>query len=110
MKEITAYIRPQNLDRIVRHLEELGAPGVTVIEMHSSGYGFKADYFPDRHIIVPPHLVKIEIFCHDDQTELLVDALQQLASTGQQGDGRIFIATIDDVVRVQDGARGPDVL
>ncbi len=112
LKEIKAYIRPFRLEEIVKQLEEHGVPEITVVEVHSVGYGFQPNYFSTarEELKRAPEIVKLEIICRDDQVETLVGILLKLASTQSHGDGRIFISPVDEVVRVRDSRRGAGVL
>jgi len=112
MKEIKAYIRPDRLDEVVRALEEAGAPGITVVEVHPVGHGFEPNYFSQAREEIKRYfnIVKVEVVCREDQVEQLTQIILDLVSTGSHGDGRIFISPIDEAIRIRDNARGPDVL
>ncbi len=112
MKEIKAYIRPYALEQVVHSLESANAPGITVLEVHPVGYGFKPNYFSTSREFMhsAPQIVKLEIICHDEQVEDFVKIIHEHASTGSRGDGRIFISPVDEAIRVRDGQRGAEVL
>ena len=77
---------------IIKRLEEQGAPGITVVEVHPVGYGFEPNYFSKarEELRRTPQIVKLEIVCRDNQVEALVGVLRELAATGLPGDGRIY--------------------
>ena len=115
MKEIKAYIRRDEVNEVVEKLQHAGAPGVSVIEMHPVGYGYEANPFePHRARLVDRYrylsIVKLEIMCCDDQLDTLLDAIQRSSSTGNPGDGMIFVSEIVDAVRIRDGVRGDGAL
>ncbi len=112
MKLITAIVKPFKLDDVRTALETLGIQGLTVSEVQ--GYGRQkghtevyrgAEYEVD---FVPK--IKIEVVVDDFDTQRVSDALVEAARTGKIGDGKIWIATVDDVVRVRTGERGPDAV
>lgn len=112
MREIKAYVRPNNLEEIIKALEKAGAPGITVVEVHPVGYGFEPNYFSRarEEIRRYPEIVKIEMVCRDDQVERFISTILRLACTGSKGDGRIFVSPVDDVIRIRDGSRGVEFL
>ena len=115
MKEIKAYIRRNEVNEVVENLQRAGAPGVSVIEMHPVGYGYEANPFQphgarlvDRYRYLT--IVKLEIMCTDSQIDRFLDVIQRSSSTGNPGDGMIFVSEIVDAVRIRDGARGEGAL
>jgi len=112
MKEIKAYIRPYSLETAIKALEDAGAPGITVLEVHPVGYGFRPNYFSTSREFIrsAPQIVKLEMICHDEQVENFVALLLEHTSTGSKGDGRIFISPVSEAIRIRDGQRGADVL
>ncbi len=112
MKEIKAYVRPDCLEQLIQALQEAGAPGITVVEVHPVGYGFEPNYFSQARETIKRYyaIVKIEMVCDDDLVEKLVDAILDIASTGLQGDGRIFISPIEEAYRIRDRGKGAAIL
>lgn len=112
MKELKAYIRPYNLEATVEALQQAGAPGITVVDVHPVGYGFEPNYFSKAREITrqTPEIVKIEIVCHDEQVDGFVDIILAKTHTGVKGDGRIFISPVDEVIRIRDRERGSTIL
>lgn len=115
MKEIKAYIRRDEVNEVVEKLQHAGAPGVSVIEIHPVGYGYEANPFEPhgarlvdryRHLTI----VKLEIMCNDGQVDPLVEVIQRSCSTGNPGDGMIFVSEVAEAVRIRDGARGEGAL
>ena len=115
MKEIKAYIRRDQLNKVVDALERAGVPGITIVEIHPVGYGYEPNYFGFqcedafrryRHLSV----VKIEVTCADQDAERFVQIIQDACHTGGSGDGRIFISDVAVAVRIRDSARGQDAL
>src|SRR2546430_9430504 len=99
MKEIKAYIRRNEVNEVVENLQRAGAPGVSVIEMHPVGYGYEANPFQphgtrlvDRYRYLT--IVKLEIMCNDAQIDLFLDVIRRSSSTGNPGDGMIFVSEI----------------
>ncbi len=112
MKELKAYIRPYNLEATVEALQQAGAPGITVVDVHPVGYGFEPNYFSTAREITrqTPQIVKIEMVCHNEQVSDFVDIILANTHTGEKGDGRIFISPVDEAIRIRDQNRGPDIL
>lgn len=117
MKEIKAYIQRWKVDAVVSVLEEGGAPGISIVEIHPVGYGYQPNYFDpafdaDDVFALYSHLsvVKVEVVCRDEDSRRLVQLIQDAASTGSQGDGRIFVSDVVEAVRIRDGARGSEAL
>lgn len=115
MKELKAYIRRDEVNDVVAQLREAGAPGVSIIEIHPVGYGYEPNCFESRKVGPVQkyrHLaiVKLEIFCGDDQLESLLGVIQTYCRTGNTGDGMIFVSDIADAIRIRDGVRGGHAL
>ena len=112
MKLLTAIIKPHKLDDVKSALESYGVQGLTVSE--ASGYGRQrghtevyrgAEYQVD---FVPK--VRIEVVVGEIDAARVVDAVVESASTGQIGDGKVWVTTIDEIVRVRTGERGEDAI
>jgi nitrogen regulatory protein P-II 1 len=109
MKLITAVLKPFKLDDVKAAIEHAGITGMTVSE--ASGYGRQrghtevyrgAEYRID---LVPK--VRIELVVEDAQVDELVDLIVQAARTERIGDGKIWVTSLDDVIRVRTGEHGP---
>ena len=112
MKLITAIIKPFKLDDVKAAIEHAGITGMTVSE--ASGYGRQrgqtevyrgAEYRID---LVPK--VRIELVVDDSQVDDLLDRIVDAARTDRIGDGKIWVTTLDDVVRVRTGEHGPGAI
>ena len=112
MKLITAVIKPHKLDEVKSALEAFGVQGLTVSE--ASGYGRQkghtevyrgAEYTVD---LVPK--VRVEVLVDDADASDVVEVVVKAAQTGRIGDGKVWVAPIEDVVRVRTGERGIDAL
>ena len=108
MKRILAIIRPNMLDDVIFALHKLeNFPGATMTEVRGMGRSFskhvKAKKRPSPFGY--PVQARIEIVCTDEQVENIVSTIEQNARTGRTGDGKIFIAPIEDAVRVRTGER-----
>ncbi|MGY8992117.1 MAG: P-II family nitrogen regulator, partial [Rhodospirillales bacterium] len=108
MKKIEAIIKPFKLDEVKEALHEVGLQGITVLEAKGFGRqkGHTELYRGAEYVVDFLPKVKIEVVVDDDQLERAVEAIQQAAKTGRIGDGKIFISTIDDAIRVRTGERG----
>ena len=112
MRLVTAIIKPHQLDEVKEALEAYGISGMTVSE--ASGYGRQrghsevyrgAEYQVD---FVPK--VRVEVLVDDIDAGSVVDVVLKAAQTGRIGDGKIWTAPVEDVVRVRTGERGLDAL
>lgn len=112
MKLITAVIKPFKLDEVKAALETAGVKGLTVSE--ASGYGRQkghtevyrgAEYTVD---LVPK--VRVEVLVNDEDVTTLTGVVVNAAQTGKIGDGKVWVTSVDDVIRVRTGASGPDAL
>ena len=109
MKEIKAYIKPHKLSKVTLALHKVeGLTGMSVVDVRGFGRG-KAKDAPHRIVedLVDyiPH-VKIEIVCLDEKVEEIIKIIQEEAHTGLRGDGKIYISSIDDAVRIQTKEQG----
>ena len=112
MKKIEAIIKPFKLDEVKEALQEVGIQGITVTE--AKGFGRQkghtelyrgADYIVD---FLPK--VKIEVVLDDNLVERAVETIQNAAKTGRIGDGKIFVSTIEEAIRIRTGERGADAV
>ncbi len=112
MKLITAVVKPEKLDDVMRAVTGAGARGLTVTEVRGFGqqYGHQAEVHPaDREILVLPKL-RIDVVAQDEAAEPLADAIAKSVNTGTIGDGKIWISPVDSVLRVRTGERGRDAV
>ena len=112
MKKIEAIIKPFKLNEVKEALHEIGLQGITVLEAKGFGRqkGHTELYRGAEYVVDFLPKVKIELVLDDDMLERAVDAIQQAAHTGRIGDGKVFISTVDDAIRVRTGERGKDAI
>ena len=112
MKKIEAVIQPYKLDEVKDALLKIGVEGITVSEVRGHGRqkGHTEVYRGAEYKVDLLPKVKLEIVIRDTLLNPVVDALSAAARTGKIGDGKIFIATIDDAVRIRNGDRGESAL
>ncbi len=112
MKKIEAVIKPFKLDEVKEALHEVGLQGITVVEAKGFGRqkGHTELYRGAEYVVDFLPKVKIEVICEDDVAERAVEAIVTAARTGRIGDGKIFVSTIDEVVRIRTGERGRDAI
>jgi nitrogen regulatory protein P-II 1 len=112
MKKIEAIIRHIKLDDVKAKLDEAGVQGITVLEAKGAGKqkGYTETWRGSkREIFLNPKLL-LKIVVADDMAGRVVDAIRTSAHTGEIGDGKIFVSTIDDAVAIRTGASGDDAL
>ena len=112
MKKIEAIIKPFKLDEVKEALHEVGIQGITVLEAKGFGRqkGHTELYRGAEYVVDFLPKVKIEVIVEESMCERVVDAIQQAAQTGRIGDGKIFISTIDEAIRIRTGERGGDAV
>jgi nitrogen regulatory protein P-II 1 len=112
MKKIEAIIKPFKLDEVKEALHEVGLQGITVIEAKGFGRqkGHTELYRGAEYVVDFLPKVKIEVVLEDSLVERAVEAIMQVAATGRIGDGKIFVSTIDEVIRIRTGETGADAI
>ena len=112
MKRITAIIKPFKLDEVREALAEVGLTGLTVTEVKGFGRqkGHTELYRGAEYVVDFLPKVKLEVVVDDALAERVVEAIQNAAQTGRIGDGKIFVTTIDTVVRIRTGERDADAV
>src|SRR3989338_5954483 len=112
MKKIEAIIRPEKLDEVRKALETAGYPGITItqIEGHGKQKGLTQQWRGEIYKVDLLSKTKVEIVISDKDQEKIVTAIQKVAGTGNVGDGKIFISSIDEVIRIRTGKRGEKAL
>jgi nitrogen regulatory protein P-II 1 len=112
MKKIEAVIKPFKLDEVKEALQEVGLKGMTVTEVKGFGRqkGHTELYRGAEYVVDFLPKVKLEIIIEDGQVERAVEAIQQAAKTDRIGDGKVFVSTVEDAVRIRTGERGTDAL
>jgi len=112
VKKIEAIIKPFKLDEVKEALHEVGLQGITVVEAKGFGRqkGHTELYRGAEYVVDFLPKVKIEVVCDDDVVERAVEAIVQAARTGRIGDGKIFVTSVEEVVRIRTGERGNDAI
>ena len=107
MKKIEAIIKPFKLDEVKEALHEVGLQGITVVEAKGFGRqkGHTELYRGAEYVVDFLPKVKIEVVCEDDVVERAVEAIINAARTGRIGDGKIFISTVEEVIRIRTGEK-----
>lgn len=112
MKKIEAIIKPFKLDEVKDKLNEIGIHGITVSEVKGFGRqkGHTELYRGAEYVVDFLPKVKLEIVVPDNMAEKVVETVIKSAQTGRIGDGKIFIANLEDAVRIRTGERGDDAI
>lgn len=112
MKKIEAIVKPFKLDDVKEALNEIGIQGMTISEVKGYGRqkGHKEIYRGAEYVVDFIPKVKIEIIVDSERADQVVEAIEKAANTGKIGDGKIFVFSIEEVVRVRTGERGKDAI
>ena len=112
MKLVTCIIKPFKLDDVREALSEVGVQGMTVIEVKGFGRqkGHTELYRGAEYVVDFLPQVKIEVALEEDLLDKVIDAISKAANTGKVGDGKIFVTTLEEVVRIRTGETGPEAV
>jgi nitrogen regulatory protein P-II 1 len=112
MKRIEAIIKPFKLDEVKEALSQEGIQGMTVCEVKGFGRqkGHTELYRGAEYVVDFLPKIKIELLLSDDQAAKCAALIEQAARTGRIGDGKIFVSSVDDVIRIRTGEHGADAL
>jgi len=112
VKRIEAVIKPHTLDSVKERLQQIGVSGMTITEVRGFGRtGGKTEiYRGSAYVVDFVPKVKIDVVVKDQMAADVVEAITATARTGKIGDGKIFVTTVDEVVRIRTGERGEDAL
>ena len=112
MKLITAVVKPFKLDDVKDALKAAGAQGITVSEVRGFGRqgGHTETYRGAEYNIEFVPKVRIEIVVDDSVVDRAIEAIRTSASTGKIGDGKIWVTSVEKIVRIRTGETGPDAL
>ena len=112
MKLVTAIIKPFKLEDVRNALESLGIQGMTITEVKGFGRqkGHTELYRGAEYVIDFLPKLKIEIAVSNDRLDEIVQAIQESASTGKIGDGKIFVSYLENVIRIRTGEVGEEAL
>jgi nitrogen regulatory protein P-II 1 len=112
MKKIEAIIKPFKLDEVKEALQEVGVQGITVVE--AKGFGRQKGrtelYRGAEYVVDFLPKVKIEVVVTDSVLEPAIEAIKASAQTGRIGDGKIFVSSIEQVIRIRTGETGADAI
>lgn len=112
MKKVEAIIKPFRLDEVKEALGAVGVAGLTAIEVKGFGRqkGHTEVYRGAEYVVDFLPKVKIEVVLADDLVEQAVQAIREAANTGKIGDGKIFVSSIEQAVRIRTGDLGEEAL
>jgi nitrogen regulatory protein P-II 2 len=112
MKFVTAIIKPFKLDEVREALSAIGVTGLTVTEVKGFGRqkGHTELYRGAEYVVDFLPKVKIEVAIKAELLERVIEAIEKAANTGKIGDGKIFVTSLEQVVRIRTGESGPDAL
>ena len=112
MKKIEAIIKPFKLDEVKDALHEVGLQGITVTEAKGFGRqkGHTELYRGAEYVVDLLPKVKIEIVLEDNLVERAIEAITQAARTGRIGDGKIFVSTVEQAIRIRTGETGNEAI
>ena len=112
MKLVTAIIKPFKLDDVREALSDISIPGMTVPEVKGFGRqkGHTELYRGAEYVVDFLPKVKIEVAIEDESLDGVIEAISNAANTGKVGDGKIFVAPLDNVVRIRTGETGGEAV
>ena len=112
MKLVTAIIKPFKLEEVRKSLDLIGITGMTITEVKGFGRqkGHTELYRGAEYVIDFLPKIKVEIAVSIEQLEDVIDAITKSASTGKIGDGKIFVSTLDQVIRIRTGETDQDAI
>jgi nitrogen regulatory protein P-II 1 len=112
MKKVEAIIRPFKLDEVKIALVNAGIVGMTVSEVRGFGRqkGQTERYRGSEYTVEFLQKLKVEIVVEDEQLDMVVDKIVAAARTGEIGDGKIFVSTIEQIVRIRTGEKNMEAI
>ena len=112
MKKVEAIIKPFKLEEVKEALAELGIEGMTVTEVKGFGRqkGHTELYRGAEYVVDFLPKVKIEAAVDDAIVDRVIEAIESAARTGKIGDGKVFVSTLEQVVRIRTGETGKEAL
>jgi nitrogen regulatory protein PII len=112
MKLVVAIVKPHVLDEVKESLREVGVQGLTTTEVEGFGRqrGHTEVYRGAEYQVDFVPKIKVEVVAEDEQVQGIVDAITKAARTGKIGDGKIWVTSVERVVRIRTGEMGPDAL
>jgi nitrogen regulatory protein P-II 1 len=112
MRKVEAIIKPFKLDEVKEALNEIGIQGITVSEVKGFGRqkGHTELYRGAEYVVDFIPKIKMEIIVKDDMAAKVIETIAETARTGRIGDGKIFVTSVEEVVRIRTGESGEDAL
>ena len=112
MKKIEAIIKPFKLDDVREALSEIGITGMTTTEVKGFGRqkGHTELYRGAEYVIDFLPKLKVELVVKDDQVERCIETITKAARTGKIGDGKIFVSSVERVIRIRTGEQGEEAI
>jgi nitrogen regulatory protein P-II 2 len=112
MKLVTAIIKPFRMDDVRAALSDIGVQGITATEVKGFGRqkGHTELYRGAEYVVDFLPKMKLEIAVAEDQLEATIEAVIKAASTGKIGDGKIFVTSLEQVIRIRTGETGEDAI
>lgn len=112
MKKIEAIIKPFKLDEVKEALVENGISGMTVSDVKGYGrqQGHSELYRGAEYVVDFLAKIKVDVIVNDDEVESTINAIIEAAKTGRIGDGKIFISSVDEVIRIRTEQRGSEAV
>ncbi|WP_260295066.1 P-II family nitrogen regulator [Sedimenticola hydrogenitrophicus] len=112
MKLVSAIIKPFKLDDVREALSEIGVSGITVVEVKGFGRqkGHTELYRGAEYVVDFLPKIRVDVAIAADKLDQVIEAISEAAKTGKIGDGKIFVANLEQVVRIRTGETGPDAL
>ncbi len=112
MKKVEAIIKPFKLDEVKNQLNEIGVKGITVSEVKGFGRqkGHTELYKGAEYIVDFLSKIKLEIIVSDELVDDVINAVTKSAQTGRIGDGKIFVTSLEDTIRIRTGERGEEAI
>lgn len=112
MKKITIIVRPEKLDEVRNALDKVGYSGLMIsdIQGHGKQKGIEQQWRGEKYKVDLIHKVKLEVVVKENEVAALKKTIIESARTGEIGDGKIFISTVDEVVRIRTGEEGETAL
>jgi len=112
MKKIEAIIKPFKLDEVREALSGIGVNGLTVTEVKGFGRqkGHTELYRGAEYVVDFLPKIKLELIVPDEMLDNVIEAIMQVARTGKIGDGKIFVTTVEQVIRIRTGETGESAI
>lgn len=112
MKLVTAVIKPHKVDDVKDALRAIGVKGITITEVKGFGRqgGHTETYRGAEYTVEFTPKVKVEVIVEDAEAAAVSDVIQTTASSGQIGDGKIWVSPVESLIRIRTGEQGPDAI